>query len=51
MLGIPFVNATMPFWRFLEIMKFLRFNLKTEKRNLEEKLCLAYLLWNSFLEN
>ena len=34
-------------------MKFLRFDLKTERRkNLKEKkFCLAYLLWNLFLEN
>ena len=34
-------------------MKFLRFHLKTKRRkNLkEEKFCLAYLLWNPFLEN
>ena len=43
----------MPRWRFLRIIKFLRFDLKTERRRKlkEEKFCLAYLLWNRFLEN
>ena len=32
----PLFNATMPCWRFLKIIKFLRFDLKTERRrNLE----------------
>ena len=46
--GCPLYNATMSRSRFLEIMKCLRFDLKTErKRNLEEdKFCLASLLWN-----
>ena len=46
-------NATMPRWRFLDIMKYLRFDLKIKRRkNLEEdKFCLAFLLWNPFLEN
>ena len=53
--GCPLFNATMPRWRFLKIINFLRFNLKTEKRknlevlllkterrrNLEKKFCLA----------
>ena len=35
--GCPFFNATMPRWIFLEIMRYLRCNLKTERRrNLEE---------------
>ena len=34
----PLFNATMPRWRFLEIMKCLRFDLKNERRrNLEEE--------------
>ena len=34
--GCPLFNATMPRWRFLKIIKFLRFDLKTERRrNLE----------------
>ena len=43
----------MPCWRFLKIMKYLRCDLKTERRkNLEEdKFCWAFLLWNPFLEN
>ena len=51
--GCPLFNATMPRLRFLKIIKFLRFDLKTEwRRNLEEeKFCLAYLLWNPFLKN
>ena len=49
----PLFNATMPRWRFLKILKFFWFDLKTKRRsNLEEeKFCLAYLLWNPFLEN
>ena len=41
--GCPLFNTTMPRWRFLKIMKFFRFDLKTEKRrNLKEKkFCLA----------
>ena len=41
--GCPLFNVTMPRWRFLKIIKFLRFDLKTERRrNLEEgKFCLA----------
>ena len=51
--GFFLFNAIMPRWRFLRIIKFFRFDLKTEiRRNLEEKkFCLAYLLWNPFLEN
>ena len=37
-------NVTMPRWRFVKIMKFLRYDLKTERRNLEKKeFCLAFL--------
>ena len=52
-LGCPLFNATMPRWKFLEIMKYLRFDLKTKwRRNLEkDKFCLAILLWNPFIEN
>ena len=43
----------MPRWRFLEIMKYLRFDLKTERRRKlkKDKFCLASLLWNPFIEN
>ena len=43
----------MPRHRFLEIMKYHGFNLKSERRrNLEkDKFCLASSLWNSFIEN
>ena len=39
--GYPLFNATMSSWRFLKIMKYLRFHLKTQRsRNLkEEKFC------------
>ena len=33
--GCHLFNITMPRWRFLKINKFLRFDLKTERRNLE----------------
>ena len=44
--GCPLFNATMPHWRFLKIIKFLKFDLKTERRRnlVDEKFCLAYLL-------
>ena len=55
--GCPLFNATMPRWRFLKIIKFLRFDLKTERRknlevlllkterrrNLEEKVLLGII--------
>ena len=43
----------MPHHRFLEIMKYLRFDLKSERRrNLEkDKFCLASFLQNPFIEN
>ena len=39
--------------RFLEIMKYLRFDMKSERRrNLEkDKFCLAPSLWNPLIEN
>ena len=51
--GSALFSKTMPRHRFLEIMKYLRFDLKLEKRrNLEkEKFCLASSLWNLFIEN
>ena len=43
----------MPRHRFLEIMKYLRFNEKSKRRrNLQmDKFCLATSLWNPFIEN
>ena len=55
--GCPLFNATMPRWRFLNIIKFLRFDVKTERRrnlevlllktemrrNLEEKVLLGII--------
>ena len=51
--GCPLFNATMPRRRFLEIMKYLRFDLKSErKRQLEtDKFCLASSIWDPFIEN
>lgn len=51
--GCPLFNKTMPRDRFSEIMKYLRFDLKSERRkNLEtDKFCLVSNLWNSFIEN
>ena len=39
--------------RFVEIMRFLRFDLKTERRRklLQDKFALALQLWNSFISN
>ena len=43
---------TMPRDRSLEIIRFLRFDLKTERRNLlYDKFALASHLWNNFIEN
>ena len=46
-------NATMSRWRFLDVIKYLRFDVKSErKRQLEtDKSCLASSIWNSFTEN
>ena len=45
-------SKTMPCHRFLEIIKYLPFDLKSERRNLEkDKFCLASSLWNPFIEN
>ena len=42
--GCPLFNATMPRWRFLKIIKFFRFDWKTERRrNLEEKVLLGII--------
>ena len=51
--GCVLFSSTMPRHRFLEIMKYLRFDLKSErKRNIEkDKFCLASFLWNPFIEN
>ena len=51
--GCSLFSKTMPRHRFLEIMKYLRFDLKSERRrNLEKnKFCLASFLWNPFIEN
>ena len=50
---MPFVQHYYDTLEILEIMKCLKFHLKSErKRNLEKnKFCLACLLWNLFLEN
>ena len=51
--GWALFSKTMPRDRFLEIMKYLRFDLKSERRrNLKKaKFCLASSLWNPFIEN
>ena len=51
--GCALFSKTMSRHRFLEIMKYLRFDLKSERRrNLEkDKFCLASSLWNPFIEN
>ena len=51
--GCALFSKTMPRHRFLEIMKYLRFDLKSERRqNLEkDKFCLASSLWNPFIKN
>ena len=51
--GCALFSKTMPRHRFLEIMKNLRFDLKSKRRqNLEkDKFCLASSLWNLFIKN
>ena len=51
--GCALFSKSMSRHRFLEIMKYLRFDLKSERRrNLEkDKFCLASSLWNLFIEN
>jgi len=51
--GCPLFNKTMARTRFLEIMKYLRFDLKTERRQhlATDKFCLASQIWNPFIEN
>ena len=51
--GCGLFSKTMPRQRFLEIMKYLQFDLKSERRrNLEKyKFCLASSFWNPFIEN
>ena len=50
--GCPLLNATMPRWRYWEIIKYFTFDLKTERRRILEtdKFCLASLLRNPFIE-
>ena len=51
--GCALFSKTMPRHRFLEIMKYLRLDLKSEKRRNQEKdkFCLASFSWNPFIEN
>ena len=44
--GCPLFNVTMPRWRFLEILKYLRFDLNTERMRIlrEDRFRLASLL-------
>ena len=51
--GCPLFNSTMLRNKFLEIMRYLRFDLKSERRtNLKQyKFCLASSIWISFVEN
>ena len=49
--GCQMFSQTMPRDRFVEIMRFLRFDLKTERRRnlLQDKFALVSQLWNSFI--
>ena len=51
--GCEMFSKTMPRDKFLEIMKFLRFDLKTERRRnlVHDKFALVSQLWNSFICN
>ena len=46
-------NNTLSRHRFKEIMQFLRFDVKSDKRQrvIHDKFCLASLSWNLFIEN
>ena len=50
--GCPLFISTMPRNKFLEIIRYLRFDLKSERTNLEhDKFCLASSIWIPFVEN
>ena len=51
--GCALFSKTMSRHRFLEVMNYLRFDLKSERRrNVEkDKFCLASSLWNPFIKN
>ena len=49
----PMFNSTLSRQRFKEIMRFLRFDLKSDRRQrvIYDKFCFASSLWNPFVEN
>ena len=51
--GCPMLNNTLSRNRFKEIMRFLRFDIKSNRRQqvVLDKFCLDSSLWNSFIEN
>jgi len=51
--GPPFFSQTMSRNRFIEILRFLRFDEKATRheRKISDKFCLASELWNKFIEN
>ena len=51
--GCALFSKTMPRHRFLEIMKYPPFDLKSERRRIleKDKFCLASSLWSPFIEN
>ena len=51
--GCPFFNSTMPRNKFLGIMRYLRFDLKSERKtNLKhDKFCLTSFIWIPLVEN
>ena len=51
--GCPMFKKTLSRNRFKEIMRFLRFDIKRDRRQrvVLDKSCLASSLWNSFIEN
>ena len=51
--GCSIFSKTLPRDRFKEIMRFLRFDLKSERRQrvISDKFCLASSLWKPFIEN
>ena len=51
--AFPMFNNTLSRHRFKEIMGFLRFDVRSDKRQrvIHDKFCLASSLWNLFIEN
>ena len=51
--GCPMFNKRLSRYRLMEIKRFLRFDMKSDRsrRLVEDRFCLASSLWNCFIEN